>query len=72
MLAVRLPEELEQRLERLSKRTGRAKAAFVREALAEHLADLEDYYLAEKRMKSYSPAKAIPLDDLMREYGLAR
>ena len=70
MLAVRLPEDIEVRLDKLAKQTGRAKSFYVREALNEYLADLEDFYLAEKRMNSYSAAKAIPLDDLMREYGV--
>jgi RHH-type rel operon transcriptional repressor/antitoxin RelB len=72
MLAVRLPEDMEQRLELLAKKTGRAKSFYVREALGEYLADLEDFYLAEKRMKSYSAASAIPLDDLLRDYGVGR
>ena len=72
MLAVRLPEDIEERLDRLARKTGRAKSFYVREALSEYLADLEDFYLAEKRMKSYSAAKAIPLDDLMREYDADR
>jgi RHH-type rel operon transcriptional repressor/antitoxin RelB len=72
MLAVRLPEDIEERLDRLARKTGRAKSFYVREALNEYLADLEDFYLAEKRMKSYSSAKAIPLEDLMGEYGVER
>jgi RHH-type rel operon transcriptional repressor/antitoxin RelB len=71
MLAVRLPEDIESRLDELAKRTGRPKSYYVREALAEYLADLEDFYLAEKRMKSYSETKAIPLDEVMRKHGLA-
>ena len=71
MLAVRLPEDIEARLDQLAKKTGRAKSYYVREALAEYLADLEDFYLAEKRMKSYSETKAIPLDDVMRKHGMA-
>ncbi len=72
MLAVRLPEDIEQRLDRLAKKTGRAKSFCVREALAEYLTDLEDFYLAEQRMKSYSAEKTIPLSDLMREHGVER
>ncbi len=70
MLAVRLPEDIEQRLEKLARQTGRAKSFYVREALGEYLADLEDFYLAEKRMKTYSADKAIPLDELLHEYGV--
>lgn len=48
MLAIRLPEEIEARLDRLAKRTGRSKTFYAREAILEHLDDLEDLYLAEQ------------------------
>ena len=47
MLAIRLPEEVERRLEKLAKRTGRTKTYYARQAILEHLDDLEDLYLAE-------------------------
>jgi len=47
MLSVRLPEELEQRLEALAKATGRSKTYYVREALIQKIEDMEDLYLAE-------------------------
>lgn len=50
MIAVRLPEEIEQRLDALAKATGRTKSFYVREAILEHLDDLEDLYLAEQRL----------------------
>ncbi|MBU6225714.1 MAG: TraY domain-containing protein [Burkholderiales bacterium] len=50
MLALRLPEEVENRLEKLAKSTGRTKSFYAREAIVEHIADLEDLYLAEKRL----------------------
>lgn len=49
MIAVRLPEEIEVRLDRLAKQTGRTKTYYVREAILEYLEDLEDLYLAEQR-----------------------
>ncbi len=52
MLALRLPPEIESRLEELAKRTGRSKSFYAREAILEHLDDLEDIYLAEKRLVS--------------------
>jgi RHH-type rel operon transcriptional repressor/antitoxin RelB len=52
MLAIRLPEDLEKRLEELAKRTGRTKTYYVREAIVEHLDDLEDRYLAEARLQA--------------------
>lgn len=50
MLAIRLPEDIEQRLETLAKATGRTKTFYAREAIVEHISDLEDLYLAQKRL----------------------
>ncbi len=47
MLALRLPKGIEDRLDALAKRTGRTKSFYAREAILEHLEDLEDYYLAK-------------------------
>jgi RHH-type rel operon transcriptional repressor/antitoxin RelB len=47
MLAVRLPESIEKQLEKLAKRTGRTKSFYVREAILQHLEELEDLYLVE-------------------------
>lgn len=66
MLALRLPKELEDRLEALAKRTGRTKSFYARQAIIEKLEDLEDIYLAEQRMESSE--KAIPLEDVLAEY----
>ena len=52
MLAIRLPEKIEKRLARLAKRTGRTKTYYAREAILQHIEDLEDIYLAEKRMEA--------------------
>ena len=52
MLAIRLDVEIEARLERLAKRTGRTKTFYAREAILEHLADLEDYYLAVESLQN--------------------
>jgi RHH-type transcriptional regulator, rel operon repressor / antitoxin RelB len=49
MLALRLPEDLEARLDKLAKATGRTKSFYAREAISEYIADLEDRFLAEKR-----------------------
>ena len=48
MLALRLPTDLEKRLERLAKRTGRTKTYYAREAIIERLDDLERIYLTEQ------------------------
>lgn len=51
MLAIRLPDEIESRLENLAKATGRTKTYYAREAIVEHLDDLEDTYLAEQTLE---------------------
>jgi RHH-type rel operon transcriptional repressor/antitoxin RelB len=72
MLAIRLPEKIEKRLARLAKRTGRTKTYYAREAILQHLDDLEDIYIAEKRLAEIRSgrAKTIPLEEVMRQYGL--
>jgi RHH-type transcriptional regulator, rel operon repressor / antitoxin RelB len=72
MLAIRLPADIEKRLDRLAKRTGRTKTYYAREAILQHLEDLEDIYLAEKRMEAIESGrvKTIPLEEIMRQHGL--
>jgi RHH-type rel operon transcriptional repressor/antitoxin RelB len=48
--AVRLPDELNQRLVNLSQQTGRTVAFYLREAISTHIDDLEDVYLAEQAL----------------------
>lgn len=68
MLAIRLPDDIEERLEVLANETGRTKTALAREAILEYIDDLEDYYLAEARARKNR--KTIPLADVERELGL--
>jgi RHH-type transcriptional regulator, rel operon repressor / antitoxin RelB len=72
MLAIRLPGKIEKRLDRLAKRTGRTKTYYAREAILQHLDDLEDIYLAEKRLAEIRAGRVrtIPLAKVMRRYGL--
>jgi RHH-type rel operon transcriptional repressor/antitoxin RelB len=73
MLAIRLPEEIEHRLESLAKATGRTKTFYAREAILEHLDDLEDLYLAEQRLidNRAGRSNALTLDEVERNLGLA-
>lgn len=64
-IAVRLPPEVEQRLQDLATRTGRSKASFAREAIERFLEDLEDEQLALERLKQ--PGKRWTLDELERQ-----
>jgi RHH-type rel operon transcriptional repressor/antitoxin RelB len=71
MLAIRLPEEIEKRLDALSKATGRTKTYYAREAILEHLDDLEDVYLAEQRLADLRAGRStsIPLEEVMKSFG---
>ena len=72
MLAIRLPQDIEKRLEKLARRTGRTKTFYVREAILEHLDDLEDLYLAERALGRIRGGEepTIPLADALKRHGL--
>lgn len=72
MLAIRLPEEIEARLDNLAKRTGRSKTFYAREAILEHLENLEDLYLAEQVMRRIDSGeeKTSTLDEVEARLGL--
>jgi RHH-type rel operon transcriptional repressor/antitoxin RelB len=50
-LAIRLPDEMHERLNRLSQETARPKAFYIKAALGEYLDDIEDTYLAEATLE---------------------
>jgi RHH-type rel operon transcriptional repressor/antitoxin RelB len=62
MLALRLPPEIEKRLDLLAKKTGRSKSFYAREAILRHIEDLEDYHLARRRLARRAPR--VPLETL--------
>ncbi len=72
MLAIRLPQSIEKRLEKLARRTGRTKTYYVREAILQHLDDLEDIYFAEQALERVHSGeeRTIPLKDVLKRHGL--
>ncbi len=48
MISLRPDKNIERRLNFLAKETGRTKTFYVREAIENHLDDMEDIYLANK------------------------
>lgn len=50
MMTLRLPNDIEVRLKTLALKTGRTKTFYVRQAIQEHLEDLEDTFLAQERL----------------------
>jgi RHH-type rel operon transcriptional repressor/antitoxin RelB len=68
MLAIRLPANIEKRLESLAEKTGRTKTYYVLEAIEENITRLEDVYLSLDRLEK--PAKRWSLEDLENEIDL--
>ncbi|KAF0115766.1 MAG: RelB/StbD replicon stabilization protein (antitoxin to RelE/StbE) [Hyphomonadaceae bacterium] len=69
MLAVRLPKELEERLEYMAKKTGRTKSLFAREAIIENIEALEDYYLLKTALAE-SDGTTVTWSEAMKELEL--
>jgi RHH-type transcriptional regulator, rel operon repressor / antitoxin RelB len=72
MLAIRLPQAIEDRLERLARKTGRTKTFYAREAILRHLEDLEDIYEAERVMERLRAGKerTYILDEVSKRVGM--
>lgn len=72
MLAIRLPEEIESRLEHLAQATGRTKTFYAREAIERYIEDLEDIYLAEEtsRRIDQGTERLYTLEEMRQELGL--
>lgn len=56
MLAIRLPSDLEERLETLAKATGRTKTFYAREAIAAHLDNWKTSILQSNACWTTAPA----------------
>ena len=70
MLAIRLPQEIENRLADLAAKTGRTKTFYAREAILEFLDEMEDRYLAIDRLENRG--KRWTLDELEQDLDLVR
>lgn len=70
--SIRLDAELDARLERIARRTGRSKSFYVKQALEQQIEDMEDLYLARSVAKRVADGRErlIPLDELEREFGV--
>ena len=71
-IGIRIPKSIGQRLDTLAKRTGRTKTFYIREAILEHLDDLEDIYFAEKTLERGRSGKeqVSSLDEVEHRLGL--
>lgn len=71
--SIRLDPAIEQRLDKLAAQTGRTKAYYLRELVANGLDDLEDYYLAASTMERVRKGeeRIYTLEEAERDLGLA-
>lgn len=71
-VSIRLPDDVSSRLSQLAERTGRSKTFYMLEAIREHLDDIEDLYLAEKRLVELHAgrSKTYTLQEVERDLGL--
>jgi RHH-type rel operon transcriptional repressor/antitoxin RelB len=71
--SIRLPDDIEKRLEDLAKKTGRTKAFYIREMILEKIDDMEDYYLAAHRSELIRQGKdaVFTSEQVRTELGLA-
>ena len=72
-VSIRLPDDVANRLNQLAALTGRSKSFYITEAILEHLDDLQDVYLAEKRLEDIRAgrSKTYTLEEVERDLGLA-
>jgi len=68
MLAIRISEDVENRLNNLASKTGRTKTYYARKAILEFLEDMEDTYLALERLEN--PGKRWTQKEVRHELGL--
>jgi|APFre7841882724_1041349.scaffolds.fasta_scaffold11492_3 RHH-type rel operon transcriptional repressor/antitoxin RelB len=70
-LSIRLDDDLAARLERLARLTGRSKSFYVKQAIEQHIEDLEDLYTAQRVLERIADGRErlIPLEQLERELG---
>lgn len=66
MLAIRLDQETEKRINTLAELTGRSKSYYVREVIDKYLDDMEDLYIALYRLEH--PQKTISLEEMIKEH----
>jgi RHH-type rel operon transcriptional repressor/antitoxin RelB len=70
MLSVRIPKDIEEKLEKIAKKTERSKSYFVNKALKQYFEDLEDYMEAHSRFMD-NQGSYITTKELKEQLGLS-
>lgn len=72
MLAIRLPIDIETRLDNLAKATGRTKTYYAREAILKYLLELEEIYITQQRAENIRSGKTqtIHFNKVLEDYKL--
>lgn len=68
-VSIRLSDDVEARLAALASKTGRTKSYYIREAIQEHLDELEDYYLAVERLEN-PEGEPVDISEVAERLGL--
>ena len=69
MLTLKLPTDLEDRLNQLAEKTKRPKSFYMREALIEYLGEYEDAFLSLDRLNKKN-AKYLSTKELEKRLGI--
>ena len=72
LIGIRIPKSVKDRLDTLARNTGRSRTFYIRQALMEHLDDLEDMYMAQQVLSRVEEGteEMYPLDDVARDLEL--
>lgn len=72
-IAVRVPDEILERLNNLAQLTGRSKTFYIKAAIMEKLSELEMLYLAKERAEDVHSGKSkrYTLDEVLKRNGLS-
>lgn len=72
LIGIRIPKSVKDRLDVLARKTGRTRTFYIRQALLEHLDDLEDRYMAQEVLSRVKKGEEelYSLDDVERDLGL--
>lgn len=68
--SIRIPDDMEQKLDQLVELTGKKKSTFIIEALRDYIDDLDDYYLSANRMRDYDETESVSLAEMMKQYDM--